>query len=248
VRRTQGFLTLAAALALAELVAPASSGPDAARADEAHGTIKSEREGVLETTPRHQLEVFFYKTGLRIFPRSTSGAPVKVSGLTGSAAFTLPGAPNPLVYPLKGSTPLQGREPESLDLAVDLSWVPVGKTNVQITVEGLADPAEGRVSFSVPFEPVKPRAVRSASDTAAYASPVTPSPSAPRYVYQAGYYGYRYYPAASSAASVAAAPAAIQYPYVAPAREVPLERPWARPETDDLGYSEEGPYWQLERE
>jgi hypothetical protein len=223
---------LAAALALTGLVAPANSSSEGASADQEQGTIKSERGGFLVTTPRHQFEVFFYKTGLRIFPRSTSGAPVTVSGLTGSAAFTLPGAPNPLVYPLKGGTPVRGREPESLDLAVDLSWVPAGETKVQITVEGLADPAEGRVSFSVPFEPVRPRMAVRASETAAYPSPATPSPSAPGYVYQAGYYGYGYYPAASPATPVATAPAAMQYS-VAPAREVPLERPYASPHQED---------------
>ena len=224
-------MMLTVVLALAGLLAPANRGRDGARAAEEQGPVKSERGGFIETTPRHRFEVFFYKTGLRIFPRSSSGDPVTISGLTGSAACSLPGAPQPLVYPLKGGTPIRGQEPESLDLATDLSWVPVGETKAQITIEGLADPAERRVSFSVPFEPVKPGAAVRVSESVARPSPASPSPSAPSYTYQSGYYGYGYYPTASPASPVAAAPAPAQYS--AFAREVPLERPWASPNQDD---------------
>jgi hypothetical protein len=218
---------LVGALALTGLVTAANRDADGARADQEQGQVKTERGGWQVTTLRNRFEVFFYKTGLRIFPSSDSGAPVTISKLTGSAAFVLPGAPTPLVYPLKGGQPIRGREPESLDLAADLSWVPVGETKVQLTIEGLGDPSEPRVSFSVPFEPVRPRMAARGSETAASPSSTTPSPSAPRYVYQAGYYGYGYYPAASPATP----PAAIQY--AAPAREVPLERPWLSPRTYD---------------
>jgi hypothetical protein len=252
-------LNLVGALALTGLVTAVNRDADGARADQEGGQVKTERGGWQVTTPRHRFEVFFYKTGLRIFPSSDSGAPVTISKLTGSAAFVLPGAPTPLVYPLKGGQPIRGREPESLDLAADLSWMPVGETKVQLTIEGLAEPSEPRVSFSVPFELVRRRIAGRGSEAAAYPSSATPSPSAPLYVYQAGYYGYGYYPsaspaygygyypAASPATPVATAPAAIQYS-VAPAREVPLDRSWSSPRTDDLGYSEEGPNWQLERE
>jgi len=227
VRRTLAFLNLVGALALAGLVTAANRDADVARADQEQGQVKTERGGWQVTTPRHRFEVFFYKTGLRIFPSSNSGTPVTISKLTGSAAFVLPGAPNPLVYPLKGGQPIRGREPESLDLAADLSWVPVEETKVQLTIEGLAGPSEPRVSFSVPFELVRPRVAVRGTETSAPPSSATPSPSAPLYIYQGGYYGYGYYPAASPATP----PAAIQY--AAPAREVPLERPWLSPRTYD---------------
>jgi hypothetical protein len=229
VRRTVAFLSLVSALALTGLMTAANRDAHAASADQEQGQVKTERGGWQVTTPRHRFEVFFYNTGLRIFPSSDSGTAVTISKLTGSAAFVLPGAPTPLVYPLKGGQPIRGREPESLDLATDLSWMPVGETKVELTIEGLADPSEPRVSFSVPFEPVKLRVPRQSAETAVTPSPTTPAPSAPRYVYQAGYYGYGYYPATSPATTpVATAPAGIQYS-VAPAQEVPLERPWLSP-------------------
>jgi hypothetical protein len=240
-------LSFVGALALTGLVTAANRDAHEAIADQEQGQVKTERGGWQVTTLRHRFEVFSYKTGLRIFPSSDSGAPVAISKLTGSATFVLPGAPTPLVYPLKGGQPIRGREPESLDLAADLSWMPVGETKVELTIEGLAEPSEPRVSFSVLFEPVRRRIPGRGTVPAATPSSSTPSPSAPRYVYQAGYYGYGYYPAASPATPVATAPAGIQYS-VAPAQEVPLERSWLSPRTDDLGYSEEGPYWQLERE
>ena len=81
----------------------------------------------------------------------------------------LPGAPNPIIYPLKGGAPIRGREPESLDLATDLSWVPARETKVNLTIAGLADSAEDRVSFTVPFELVAPP--RQADETAAPSEP-----------------------------------------------------------------------------
>jgi hypothetical protein len=234
VRRTFGPLTLAGALALAGLVRPVNSNLDEVRAAEEQSPVKSERGGLLVTTPQHQFEVFFYKTGLRIFPREKAGAPVAVSKLTGSAAFSLPGAHNPLVYTLKGGAPIRGQEHDSLDLATDLSWVPVGETKVNLTIDGLADPAESHVSFTVPFELVThPAAVRAAEYTAERPRPVSPPPSAPSYYYRTGYYGYGYYPNPSPASPVATAPAPAQYQYSSPAQEMPLDRSWSGPQGGD---------------
>src|SRR5512135_3516614 len=119
---------LVGALALMGLVGLLNHDRNEAHAADEEVVVRSERGGQLVTIPRYRFEVFFYKTGLRIFPRGNAGAPVAVSKLTGSAAFALPGAPNPVVYPLKGSAPVRGREHESLDLATDLSWVPVRET------------------------------------------------------------------------------------------------------------------------
>ncbi|HMB02803.1 MAG TPA: hypothetical protein VKP69_03570 [Isosphaeraceae bacterium] len=227
-QRTFGPLTLAGALALAGFVRPVNSDLDEARAAGEQSPVKSERGGLLVKTSRYWFEVFFYKTGLRIFPHGGAGAPVAVSKLTGSAAFALPGAPNPVVYPLKGSAPILGREHESLDLATDLSWVPVGETKVNLTIDGLADPAESHVSFTVPFELVaRPAVARAADDTAARPRPASPPPSAPHYTYQTGYYGYGYYPTPSPARPVFTAPVPAQYS--SPEREMPLDRSWSSP-------------------
>lgn len=227
--RPIGPWILVGALALMGLVRPLNHDRNEARAADEETVVKSERGGLMVTIPRHRFEVFCYKTGLRIFPRAIAGAPVTVSKLTGSAAFMLPGAPNPIIYPLKGGAPIRGREPESLDLATDLSWVPARETKVNLTIAGLADSAEDRVSFTVPFELVAPP--RQADETAARPSPASLSPSAPRYTYRLGYSGYGYYPTPSPASPVSPAPAPT--PYVTIEREVPIERPWSSPIRSD---------------
>ena len=64
---------------------------------------RSARGGDLVTTPRHQFEVFCYRTGLRVFPRGTSGAPVNVANLSGTVTFTLPGRPSPSSIPSRAA-------------------------------------------------------------------------------------------------------------------------------------------------
>jgi hypothetical protein len=111
----------------------------------------SPRGGSLAKTGRHRFEVFFYKTGVRIYPRDAAEAPVATSPLTGTATFVLPGAATPFVYPLKGAVAGNGPAPGSLDLAVDLGRVPATGTQVTFRIEGLADPAEPVATFTVPF-------------------------------------------------------------------------------------------------
>ncbi len=103
------------------------------------------------TTARHRFEVFFYKTGVRVFPRTKANVPVAVSKLTGEADFSLPGISQSLAFPLQGHAPARGREPESLDLSADLSWVPVRDVKVAFKISGLADSEEPVASFTVPF-------------------------------------------------------------------------------------------------
>jgi hypothetical protein len=66
----------------------------------------------------------------------------------------------------------------------------------------------------------------------AVSAPSNPAPT------QGSTYSSFYYPPARSSA----------YDATGPAREVPLDHPWASPRTDSLGYTKESPYWQLERE
>src|SRR4051794_16690940 len=88
------------------------------------GFARSARGGELVTTPRHQFEIFFFRTGLRVFPRGASGAPVDAANLSGTVTFTIPGAPVPFAYRLQKGPATPGRGPESLDLVVDLGKVP----------------------------------------------------------------------------------------------------------------------------
>jgi hypothetical protein len=110
---------------------------------------RSSRGGSLTTTARHQFEVFFYATGLRVFPRGQGGAAIDTSKLKGTATFALPDAPNPFVYPIRPSGPA----PTSLDLAVDLGRIPASGSKVTFQVTGLPDPAEPTATFTVPFVP-----------------------------------------------------------------------------------------------
>src|SRR5271154_439981 len=61
--------------------------------EETPQTSVTPRGGSLAKTVHHQFQVFFYKTGVRIFPRDAAEKPVAVSGLTGTATFPLAGAP-----------------------------------------------------------------------------------------------------------------------------------------------------------
>lgn len=196
----------------------AAPSEDNAGAVEPSEATKPDRGGWLVTTPHHHFEVFFYKSGLRIFPTSTWANPVPVSQLAGNVSFLLPDAKTPLVYELKGGAAVRGREPASIDLATDLTWVPVGKVKVDFTISGLSDPQEDRVTFSVPFVLVPPRRV-------AQSEPAV-TPSAPRYIYRSGYYGVGYYPV-----MLPVIPNQVPVPLQARPvqREVPLERPWSNP-------------------
>jgi hypothetical protein len=120
-------------------------------APESPPPARSTRGGSLAKTARHQFEVFFYKTGLRVFPKGVDGTAVDVARLTGTATFSLPGAPNPFVYPLRGAAAPAATSPASLDLTVDLGRVPASGSKVTFQIEGLADPAEPSATFTVPF-------------------------------------------------------------------------------------------------
>jgi hypothetical protein len=155
--------------------------------------------------------------------------------------FTIPGASEPFVYPLKGGPATPGRGPESLDLVVDLSKVPAAGTTVAFEFTGRAILGEGRVSFSVPFTPVPaanlPRPSPGQGD-----SPTAPSP---RYTYGPGYYGSGYYQeyqnigpnTGYSSRDGYGAPSRYSASGVRPhatvdwstGRENPLAKPWMRP-------------------
>jgi hypothetical protein len=111
----------------------------------------SARGGVLAKTGRYQFEVFFYKSGVRVFPRDAAERLVTVAALSGTAAFAVPGAPKPLVYPLRAGTPGNAPASSSIDLALDLSKLPASGTTVTFQFNGLADPNEPSASFTVPF-------------------------------------------------------------------------------------------------
>jgi hypothetical protein len=108
------------------------------------------RGGMLVKSEHHQFEVFFYKTGLRVFPGAAAGKPVATTSLTGTATFEVPGAAKPLVYPLATAAG-SASAPGSIDLALDLSKLPAAGTKVSFQINGLPDPAEPSAVFTLPF-------------------------------------------------------------------------------------------------
>jgi hypothetical protein len=209
-------------------------------AEDTPGFARSARGGDLVTTPGHQFEVFFYKTGVRVFPRGTTGEPVNVANLSGTVTFTIPGASDAFVYSLKGGPASPGREPESLDLVVDLSKVPAAGTTVAFEFTRRPKPGEGRVSFTVPFELV----TTAASTQPTPGQGAVPTAPSPRYTYAPGYQGLGYYrepenvgPNAGVSGGNGSGDRGRHYSSGGPrsrvdwstGRENPLAKPWMRP-------------------
>jgi hypothetical protein len=203
-------------------------------------TTKTERGGLLAQTDRYQFEVFFYPTGVRVFPSSRTGAPVDTEHLSGTASFYHPNSPNlwfsqPL-RPVAGS----GGKPGSLDLGVGLAHAPATGARVTIELSGLPDTSESTATFTVPLEFVT---------APVHTQPVAPRGGAPavaRYTYGPGYYGYGYYERTSPAAR--SRPSGIHNPITSPGmfsgsdmivgphhrdwttgRSSPIAKPWLRP-------------------
>jgi hypothetical protein len=163
------------------------------RAQEESKPVLSDRGGLLLKEGRYQFEVFFYNTGLRVFPRDAEGSPLDASKLTGTATFYHPNSPDPwFARPIRGAAPVPGQAPTSLDLAIGLSKIPPSGAKVTFEIAVLPDPNESIARFTVPFTLVK----APAGSVAVHPAP-SPSRSeavtSPRYVYGPGYYGYGYY-------------------------------------------------------
>ncbi len=111
-------------------------------------TARSARGGLLARTDHYRVEVFFYRTGVRVFPADRAGVPLDVSRLAGTATFYHPNAPEPWF-----SRPLRAiASGASLDLAIGLADVRVAGVTVTIALAGLPEPAEPAVSLTVPME------------------------------------------------------------------------------------------------
>ena len=167
-----------AGLALASAWGIVRSGD--ALAQEQAKVAKSTRGGLLATTTHHQFEVFFYPTGVRVFPKDHAGAALDAAKLSATATFYHPNSPQPwFERPLRGTA-------ESLDLAIGLANAPRTGAKASFQVVGLPGGDESVASFTVPLEFVPEAATQPVAPAAA----TTPSP---RYVYAPGYYGYGYY-------------------------------------------------------
>jgi hypothetical protein len=167
--------------------------------------VKSSRGGLLAKTEKNQFEVFFYQTGLRIFPLDSAGSPVDVTGLSGTVTFYHPNSPKPwftrplLVEPASAAQP-QG----NLMLAIGLTALPPTGAKATFDIAGLPDSGEYTVVAIVPvvFVPTSKLAPSAAAATAN-----------PRYVYGPGYYGFGYYqyPGPQAAPENTRAPTVFSY-------------------------------------
>ena len=156
--------------------------------------VKSARGGFLVKSERRQYEVFFYRTGVRVFPQDNAGAALDASQLGGNTTFFHPNSPKPWF-----SRPLRGT-PQSLDLAIGLTNAPQAGVMVAFEIFSLSGSAESRTTFIVPLEFVPQLAAQPT-----VAQPTAPQggiPFVPRYTYGPGYQGYGYYPYTSPAPEV----------------------------------------------
>jgi hypothetical protein len=132
-----------------------SVGPDRGWAQHETLATRSVRDGTLARTAHYQFEVFCYATGVRIFVTDRAGAAVSASGLNGAATFYHPNSPDPwFTQPLHPAAAQPGQPAESLDLAMDLSTVPISGATVTFEVAGLPDPREPTAKFRTPFTPL----------------------------------------------------------------------------------------------
>lgn len=202
-----------------------------ADAQEAEKIQKSAYGGLMARTGHHRFEVFFYPTGVRVFPKDASGKAIDASKLAAIATFYHPNSPDPwFTRPLRGTS-------ESLDLAIGLQAAPRTGARVAFDISGLPGSDESAAAFTLPLEFVE-------SATPRPTAPIAAAAASPRYVYAPGYRGYGYYAypgPETPPRAVAAAPTyyggyATGEHYVGPmhrdwstGRDLPLAKPWLSP-------------------
>jgi hypothetical protein len=178
---------------------------------------RSARGGVLAKAGGHQFEVFFYPTGLRVFPADSAGKAIDAANLSGTATFYHPNSSAPWF-----SRPLRAADADatSLDLSIHLTTVPPTGARVEFEVAGLPGSAGSPATFVVPVVFVKTAAEAAAAQPTA---PQAATAAQPTFVYGPGAAGYGYYafPGPQAAPARTIAPTTV----TAPARSTPGNRP-----------------------
>jgi hypothetical protein len=112
--------------------------------------ITSARDGALATVCASDFEVFFYATGLRVFPQDRAGAPLDAPTLTGTAAFYHTDSPEPrFARPLHASPAGSCQASQSPGLVIGLSTVPPTGARAAFDVAGLPDSAKTTARLTV---------------------------------------------------------------------------------------------------
>ena len=114
----------------------------------------SRRGGILVAAEGHRFEVFFYPTGVRVFPLDAAGNAVDTSRLTASATVSYPGAPleRSLSRPLHPVPTDTGAAPSSLVASIGLADAPKKTTTVVFEIIGLSGTTASAATFRVPLE------------------------------------------------------------------------------------------------
>ena len=115
----------------------------------------SSRGGILVATAVHRFEVFFYPTGVRVFPLDAAANTVDTSRLTASATVSYPGAPPEcrLSRPLHPEPTRPGAAPSSLVASIGLADVPEKATIVAFEIMGLpGSTTTSTAAFMIPLE------------------------------------------------------------------------------------------------
>jgi hypothetical protein len=212
---------------------------------------KLTRGGLVTETRHYRFEVYFYGTGMRVFPERSGGTPLAVSGLAGTTTFYHPNSPKPWF-----SRPLRAApSASSLDLAIGLGDAPTAGVKVTIAVNGLPEPSEPAATFTVPLKFVAASAsggIVASTQPARPLSDVSPLfPSADGLMGYRGFgdllptrhgptspltstptvslYGYGRVPAASPGGPLPYVSGHGVFIMPSAGRDMPLARPWLRP-------------------
>ena len=125
-----------------------------AAAEEETKLSYSSRGGILVATAVHRFEVFFYPTGVRVFPLDAAANTVDTSRLTASATVSYPGTPpeRTLSRPLHPEPTRPGAAPSSLVASIGLAGAPEKATMVAFEIMGLPGSTTSTAAFIIPLE------------------------------------------------------------------------------------------------
>ncbi len=214
-------------------------------AQEVTSRVRSPRGGILATAEGHQFEVFFYRTGVRVFLLDASGRLVDASGLTGHATFYHPNAPDAPWFsrPLHPDQTTADHLPASLVLSVGLASAPRKGVEVDFEIVGLESKTSSTAEFKVPLEFVSTKAARPAALPLARSPEQTPvrrvvtassgfAEAAPATVTQPAITPFSYggAPAGAFAGESSEGPIGYRYRDWTTGRgNLPLAKPWLQP-------------------
>ncbi len=164
--RTNGRI-LVTTLGAALVTAIGLNGP--ARAHDGHDHGGAQHGGVEAKTAHYHFETVFTKGGVTLYAHGSDHKVLDASKLTATATFHHPSVADKTWFSreLKAAKTSPNQVSSSLDLAIDLSKVPVAGVKVAFKVTGLPDAAEPTAEFTVPFSIARSKEITVSKATAA---------------------------------------------------------------------------------